>query len=151
MHKKGAKHNIVGTWREPRGDGKTFVSLCFLHTCTSLLSFTLYDTTSASVSASSSPSGWRLCNWQLYKAHSHRRTGHHLLHPAAPQGEGGGHPAGAVAGDGQGSQGRSSAVVPLTRRWWRSLMGHISDSMYHQWLTHKGLSIGFGSYFRFQS
>ena len=125
MHKKGAKHNTVGTWRGPRGDGKTFVSLDFLHTCTSLLSFTLYDITSAPVSASSSPSGRRLCNWQLYKAHSHRRTRHHLLHPAAPQGEGGGHPSGAVAGDGQGSQGWSSAVVPLMRRWWRSLMGVI--------------------------
>lgn len=49
--------------------------------------------------------GWRLRHWQLYKAHSHRRTGHHLLHPAAPQGQGGGHPSGAVSGDCQGSQG----------------------------------------------
>lgn len=63
-----------------------------------------------SVSFSFTPlclSGWRLCDWQLYKAHSHRRTRHNLLHPAAPEGAGGGHPAGAVTGDGQGSQGRS--------------------------------------------
>lgn len=50
-------------------------------------------------------SGRRLCYWQLYKAHSHRWSRHHLLHPAAPEGEGGGNPTRAVSGDRQGDQG----------------------------------------------
>lgn len=56
-------------------------------------------------------SGWRLCYRQLYKAHPHRRTRHHLLHPAAPQGEGGGNPTGAVSGDSQGRQGGSARLI----------------------------------------
>lgn len=80
--------------------------------------------------------GWRLCNWQLYKAHSHRRTRHHLLHPAAPEGEGGGHPAGAVAGDGQGSQGRSWAAIPISYFLCLSLITSTSDRLESHKLFH---------------
>ena len=50
--------------------------------------------------------GRRLRDWKLHQAHPDCRAGHHLFHPAAAAGAGGGDPSGAVAGDRQSHQGR---------------------------------------------
>lgn len=105
-HNTGGKHKRPYRWNEKKSNYNNctlsvsvFVSSVHYFLCL----YGFYMTAFSSLFIPLCLSGWRLCNWQLYKAHSHRRARHHLLYPAAPEREGGGNPTGAIAGDGQSS------------------------------------------------
>lgn len=63
--------------------------------------------------SSSSPPGRRVCHRKLHQTHPHCGPRHHLFHPAAAEGEGGGRPSRAVPGDRKGHQGKTTGTGSL--------------------------------------